>query len=57
MKQKEGTEASAQRATNKMTYKKPNISYKTIRKNTNLEKFFVKKAIEEEEEETRNDNK
>jgi hypothetical protein len=36
-----------------MTYNKPKISYNTIRKNTNLDKFFVKKAIEEEEEEVK----
>jgi len=33
--------------------KKPKISYKTIRKNTNLDKFMVKRPIEEEEEETK----
>jgi len=38
-----------------MAYEKPKISYKTIRKNTNLDKFFVKKAIEEEEEEVKLD--
>ncbi len=37
----------------KMIYNKPKISYNTIRKNTNLDKFFVKKAIEEEEEEVK----
>jgi len=40
---------------NKMTYHKPKISYNTIRKNTNLDKFFVKKPIEEDEEEVKSE--
>ncbi|MEA2036362.1 MAG: hypothetical protein U9O94_02555 [Nanoarchaeota archaeon] len=55
MKRKEEKEDSAVQATNKMRYEKPKISYKTIRKNTNLDKFFVKKAIEEDEEESNPD--
>jgi len=33
--------------------KKPKISYNTIRKNTNLDKFFVRKSLEEDEEEVK----
>lgn len=33
-----------------MPLKKPKISYNTIRKNTNLDKFLLKKTEEEEEE-------
>lgn len=33
-----------------MPLKKPKISYDTIRKNTSLDEFIVKKPIEEEEE-------
>lgn len=36
-----------------MAYQKPKISYNTIRKNTNLDKFFVKRAEEEDEEEAK----
>ena len=36
-----------------MAYEKPKISYAAIRKNTNLDKFFVKKAEEEDEEEVK----
>jgi len=36
-----------------MAYEKPKISYNTIRKNTNLDKFFSGKAEEEDEEETK----
>lgn len=36
-----------------MAYQKPKISYNTIRKNTNLDKFFSKKTEEEEEEEAK----
>ena len=34
-----------------MAYKKPKISYNTIRKNTNLDKFTNKKSSEEDEKE------
>jgi len=40
-------------ATNKMPIKKPKISYKTIRKNTNLDRFLTKTAEEEDEEEVK----
>lgn len=33
--------------------KKPKISYNTIRKNTNLDKYFVKRPLEEDEEEVK----
>jgi len=33
--------------------KKPKISYNTIRKNTNLDKYFIRKSIEEDEEEVK----
>jgi len=33
--------------------KKPKISYKAIRNNTNLDKFLDKKAVEEDEEEAK----
>ena len=39
-----------------MAYEKPKISYNTIRKNTNLDKFLSKKPEEEDEEEAK-DNK
>ena len=54
---KEAKEVLAQQATNKMTYHKPKISYNAIRKNTNLDKFFVKKPIEEDEEEVKESSK
>lgn len=38
---------------NKMAYQKPKISYNTIRKNTSLDEFIVKKPEEEDEEETK----
>jgi len=40
-----------------MAYEKPKISYNTIRKNTNLDKFMVKKSEEEEEEEAKDSPK
>ena len=43
--------------TSKMPLKKPKISYKTIRKNTNLDRFTNKKAVEEDEEEIKTDSK
>ena len=39
-----------------MAYEKPKISYKTIRKNTSLDKF-TNKTVEEEEEEAKADSK
>ncbi len=39
-----------------MPLKKPKISYNTIRKNTNLDKFFLKKTEEEEEEEAKDNS-
>ncbi len=36
-----------------MAYQKPKISYNTIRKNTSLDMFIVKKPEEEDEEETK----
>ena len=53
MTQQEETAASAQQDINKMAYEKPKISYATIRKNTNLDKFFVKKTKEENKEEAK----
>ena len=47
--QKEEKADLAQPDKNKMI-KKPKISYDAIRKNTNLDKFLDKKAIEEDEE-------
>ena len=41
----------------KMGNKKPKISYKTIRKNTNLDRFTTKKSSEEDEEEIKTDSK
>jgi len=38
-----------------MPYEKPKISYNTIRKNTNLDKFLSKKTEEEDEEEAKED--
>jgi len=38
----------------KMPLKKPKISYNTIRKNTNLDKYLSKKTEEEDEEEAKN---
>jgi len=40
-----------------MAYKKPKISYNTIRKNTSLDKFTNKKPVEEEKEEAKADPK
>ena len=45
----EETEASAQQDITNMAYEKPKISYNTIRKNTNLDKFFVEEKEEEKE--------
>lgn len=40
-----------------MPLKKPKISYNTIRKNTSLDEFIVKKPVEEDEEEAKNNSK
>ena len=40
-----------------MPLKKPKISYNTIRKNTSLDEFIVKKPVEEDEEEAKDEPK
>lgn len=41
----------------KMAYNKPKISYKTIRRNTNLDNYLSGKTEEEDEEEAKDSSK